>query len=163
MIREQAMRPVNWLKEKWSALTTLIADIDMPDLSWSGIKDMFKGVINKLIGGLNWAICKAVGLYNSTIGQIGIGDFSFSITAPQIPPWHTGGIVPGGPGANVPAMLQGGERVIPRNSVNYAGGGGGSSQVFNISINSQYSPGDILKSIVQSGATDEVAYLNTVG
>ena len=48
-----------------------------------------------------------------------------------------------------------------------ASGGGGSTvtshnQSFNITINSSYSPGDILRSIAQAGAIDETAYLNTV-
>ena len=50
------------------------------------------------------------------------------------------------------------------------GGGGGAgsgsitthNQSFNININSSFSPGDILRSITQSGAVDETAYLNTV-
>ena len=99
-----------------------------------------------------------------TFGPFSVPDWLQVSNIPQIPTWHTGGIVPGGPSSQVPAILQGGEQVIPRSARSQiGGGGGGTSQVFNININSNFSPGDIVRSIAQSGATDEVAYLNTVG
>ena len=168
MVKDQAMRPINWLKEKYNALKTFMAGISLPDLSWSSIKDTLKDMVNLLIGGINKAILWLIEKWNNTIGLIKIPftDWGFKIDNPesyQIPTWHTGGIVPGGPGSQIPAMLQGGEQVIPRSQRQNQGSGGGTNQVFNISISSTFSPGDIIKSITQSGATDEIAYLNTVG
>lgn len=56
--------------------------------------------------------------WNNTVGRLsftipgwipGVGGNSFSV--PHIPTFHTGGTVPGNPGQNVLAVLQGGERV----------------------------------------------------
>ena len=168
MVKDQAMRPINWLKEKYNALKTFMAGISLPGLSWSSIKDTLKDMVNLLIGGINKAILWLIEKWNNTIGLIKIPftDWGFKIDNPesyQIPTWHTGGIVPGGPGSQIPAMLQGGEQVIPRSQRQNQGSGEGTNQVFNISISSNFSPGDIIKSITQSGATDEIAYLNTVG
>jgi hypothetical protein len=74
-------------------------------------------------------------LWNSTVGQLsfkvpgwvpGIGDKGFQM--PKLPEMHSGGIVPGPRGANVPIMAQAGERVIP------AGGGMGGN-TYNINVN----------------------------
>lgn len=63
--------------------------------------------------------------WNNTIGRLrwtvpswvpGVGGNSFS--APRLPHFHSGGVVPGAPGSEMIAVLQAGERVIP------AGGGG---------------------------------------
>jgi hypothetical protein len=64
--------------------------------------------------------------WNGTVGKLHwtvpgwvpkIGGNSFS--APRLPHFHSGGVVPGTPGSEVLAVLQAGERVTP------AGGGGG--------------------------------------
>ena len=46
---------------------------------------------------------------NGNIGTVG----GFTIGTPDIPYLHAGGIVPGVPGSDVPAILQAGERVLP--------------------------------------------------
>jgi hypothetical protein len=170
LIKEKAMVPVNWVKDKYNSLKSLLGNLGLPDWDFGDLMGVVKNIANAVIGGINQAICWVVEKYNSTIGKIGfppewkfVGGMGLSITPPQIDKWHTGGIVPGGPSTNVPAILQGGERVIPRSSRSQMGGGGGTNQTFNININSNFSPGDIIRSIAQSGATDEVAYLNTVG
>lgn len=65
-------------------------------------------------------------LWNNTVGRLSfsvpdwvpiIGGNSFS--APRLPTFHRGGVVPGAPGSEMVAVLQAGERVIP------AGGSGG--------------------------------------
>lgn len=67
--------------------------------------------------------------WNNTIGRLhwtvpgwvpGVG--GNSISAPTLPKFHTGGIVPGGMGSETLAVLQAGERVTP------AGGGSGHSE-----------------------------------
>jgi len=168
MIKEKAMVPVNWVKDKYNSLKATLGNLSLPDWSFGDLLDIVKNIANAVLGGINKAICWIVEKYNATIGKLGLpswmGGWSASISSPpQIPKWHTGGIVPGGPSAQVPAILQGGEQVIPRSERQMGGGGGGTVQTFNININSTFAPGDIIRSIVQSGATDEVAYLNTVG
>jgi len=170
MIKEKAMIPVNWVKDKYNSLKAMLDNLSLPDWDFGDLLSIVKDIANAVIGGINQAICWIVEKYNSTIGKIGfpadwkvVGGMGLSITPPQIGKWHTGGIVPGGPSAQVPAILQGGEQVIPRSARSQMGGGGGTNQTFNININSNFSPGDIIRSIAQSGATDEVAYLNTVG
>jgi len=159
-----------------------LGEFELPSFSLggllTGLKDAAVGGLNSLIGWINEGVCKIVdGWNNMSIFGFDMGKFTPDIKAPQIPiigggntddpgVLHQGGLVPGGANANVPAILQGGEMVLPRNRVAgmQAGGGGGNiNQTFNININSNFSPGDIVKSIAQSGATDEVAYLNTVG
>jgi len=168
MIKEKAMIPVNWVKDKYNSLKGMLDNMSMPDWNFSGIMQIVKNIGNMVIGGINKALCWVVEKYNSTIGWLKLPDWSTDWATidspPQIKAWHTGGIVPGGPSAQVPAILQGGEQVIPRSARSQIGGvGGGTNQTFNININSNFSPGDIIRSIAQSGATDEVAYLNTVG
>jgi len=170
MIKEKAMIPVNWVRDKYNSLKATLGNLSLPDWDFGDLLGIVKNIANAVLGGVNQAICWIVEKYNSTIGKLGLpswmGGWSAHIdNPPQIPQWmHTGGIVPGGPSSNVPAILQGGEQVIPRSARSQmSGGGGGTNQTFNININSNFSPGDIIRSIAQSGATDEVAYLNTVG
>ena len=157
--------------------------------SWSMGKLDFLGKIgktiaNKIIGALNKAIDWIIGKWNDTITAdfmgFGLPDWITSnITIPEgkfkiptIGSKQIGGLIPGGPGDKVPAILHGGEYVVPSHLVKSLRGGGGGgvgsgsitthNQSFNININSSFSPGGILRSITQSGAVDETAYLNTV-
>lgn len=52
----------------------------------------------------------------------------------SIPFFHSGGTVPGPAGQAVPAMLQGGERVLPRGHSQNSGGGDGMSVTINIGV-----------------------------
>ncbi|GAA4681384.1 hypothetical protein [Phytohabitans rumicis] len=78
--------------------------------------------------------------WNATVGQLswtvpnwvpfGLG--GNSISAPQLPQFHSGGVVPGAAGQEMLAVLQAGERVIPAGgggavTVVVAAGGGGTS------------------------------------
>lgn len=75
---------------------------------WNPIKDGFRSV-------LNWIIDRWNGLEFKmpSVGPIG----GFTVGVPNIPRLHSGGVVPGTPGSDVLAMLQAGERVIPRGGV----------------------------------------------
>jgi hypothetical protein len=179
MVKEKFMAPIRWAKEKWD---------ELKDLSWGDVKDwglgklsflgdIGKNIANKIIDALNGAISFVIDKWNNMI----VGEFmGFSLPnwvqsklkiendSFTIPNFAIGGRVPGGPGNRVPAILHGGEYVVPSHLVKdvAAGGGGGTvtshNQSFNITINSSYAPGDILRSITQAGAIDETAYLNTV-
>ena len=186
LLKEKVMAPIRWVQEKWEELKNLSFD-DVK--SWSMGKLDFLGKIgktiaNKIIGALNNAITwiieqwnelivkdfKGFGLPNWITDNISIDPGSFQI--PTIGSKQIGGLIPGGPGDKVPAILHGGEYVVPSHLVKSLRGGGGGgvgsgsitthNQSFNININSSFSPGDILRSITQSGAVDETAYLNTV-
>ena len=87
-----------------------------------GIKNAFKAAFNFVADVWN----RGIGQLSFTVpGWVpGIGGNTFS--APRIPKFHTGGVVPGMAGTEVLAILQAGERVSPRGT----GGGGGTTLRF---------------------------------
>lgn len=87
---------------------------------WQGFRD----AINGIIGGWNSLQFTVPSIDLPLIGTVG----GFTIGVPSIPYLHSGGIVPGVPGSDVLAMLQAGERVVPRGQI----GSGGT--VININI-----------------------------
>jgi hypothetical protein len=91
---------------------------------WNGILGAFKSVINAIIRGWN-SLSFSLPRVDTPFGVIG----GFTLGTPNIPYLHSGGIVPGRRGSDVPAILQAGERVIPMNE---AGSGNGGSVVINI-------------------------------
>ena len=89
------------------------------DMAWSGVVDVLKGIINLLITGIN-AFIRLVNVPFKSLKDWDIlpewirNDIP---VIPEIPKFHQGGIVPGTPGQEVLAVLQAGERVVPRNRV----------------------------------------------
>lgn len=90
---------------------------------WLG--DAFKSLGNAIFAPFRWAFNKVSDAWNNTIGRLswsvpswipGIGGNTISV--PQLPKFHSGGVVPGAAGSEMLAVLQAGETVIP------AGGGG---------------------------------------
>ena len=90
---------------------------------WDGLWTGFKGVINSIIGGWNGLKFSMPSIDLGPLGHVG----GFTIGTPNIPYLHSGGVVPGVPGSDVLAMLQAGERVLPRGAT-----GGGAPIVVNI-------------------------------
>lgn len=111
--------------------------------TWIGDKvgmfvDLFKGIPGKLKSAfsglfdiLTWPYRTAFNFisdaWNNTVGKLhwtipdwvpGVG--GKEISAPHLPHFHTGGVVPGTPGSEMLAVLQAGEKVIPAGQ---AGGG----------------------------------------
>lgn len=96
------------------------------------------GLGKSLLDVITWpyrtAFSKIAKLWNNTVGKLsfeipswvpgGVGGKGFSM--PKLPEFHSGGIVPGAKGADVPIMAQAGETVIP------AGQSGGT--VINITV-----------------------------
>jgi hypothetical protein len=162
-IKDKAKEPITWLQGKYDTLVAFLRGISMPSLSWSSIGTALTDMINGMLGWLNEKLCSLFqGWNNASLGPLHMPEFLKVKDIPQITiPFHTGGIVPGGMNQNSLAVLQGGERVTTRGQS--AGGGGGTNQTISITINSNFSPGDIIRSITQSGAVDSAAYLNTVG
>lgn len=94
------------------------------------IGGFFQGIGSAIIGAFRWAFNSVAGLWNNTVGRInfsipswvpGIGGNSFGV--PNIPTFHTGGVVPGFQGSEMLAVLQAGERVTPAGQVRGEGGG----------------------------------------
>ena len=105
------------------------------------------GVIGKVFGAVTGTVKSAInaviGLVNGMIRAIDSVQFHVHIDPPdplpkihfdwngvglgQLPYLHSGGLVPGTPGADVLAVLQAGERVLPR-----GGAGGGQPIIVNI-------------------------------
>jgi len=112
---------IGWIRDRWNGLMGWFMGI--PD--WFGrifgsvgnaISSAFKSAINWVIDRLNWFVDRA----NDIIYGINvISPFNDIPNIPHIPRMHTGGIVPGMPGTEVPIMAMAGERVTP----NGQGGG----------------------------------------
>lgn len=99
----------NWLKELPGKLKDKFLSI--ADVISSPFRKAFNFVAdawNNTIGRLSWTV-------PGWVPNLG----GNTISAPQLPKFHTGGVVPGAPGTEVPIMALAGETVVP------AGRGGG--------------------------------------
>ncbi|SCG38260.1 hypothetical protein [Micromonospora zamorensis] len=117
-----------WIKGAFNSITDKAGDLidymkDMPDK----LKKAFSKVTDFIFAPFRAAFNKVSDAWNYTIGSLswsvpgwipGIGGNSISV--PDLPKFHSGGIVPGTPGSEVMAVLQAGERVTP-----VTGSGGG--------------------------------------
>lgn len=102
---------------------------------WNFFKDlpgMLLGIADKIKDAILWPYKTAFNmiakLWNQTVGRLsfevpswvpGMGGKGFAM--PQLPTFHSGGVVPGTPGQAVPILAMAGETVIPAGR----GGGGG--------------------------------------
>jgi len=115
----------NWIKDAASSAWNFLKKIP----GWIAT------AFSKIAGFISAPYRKAFNLisdaWNNTIGRLswtvpgwvpGIGGNTISV--PNLPKFHSGGTVPGPPGSEMLAVLQGGEEVIPR-----GGDGGGTVQV----------------------------------
>jgi TP901 family phage tail tape measure protein len=117
---------IQWMWEKFNWLK-------------DGIGSVFGGIKDAIISAFKAAFNMVVSIWNGTVGGLGfdvpdwvpgIGGKSFKV--PELTQWaHSGGIVGGMPGANVPMMLQTGEMVLSQDQqamllgrTNGDGGGG---------------------------------------
>lgn len=98
----------------------------------------FMTVSNGIAGAFRSAFNFVARAWNNTIGRLrwtvpgwvpGLG--GASISAPQLPTFHTGGVVPGMPGQEVLALLRAGERVTPAGQ-----GGSGVTMTFGGNVDS---------------------------
>lgn len=161
----------NWSRA-WDGLKNVVAG------AWNGIVAtvrMFVGIAQGILGGLiSWigsafsgigqlilapfraALAGFKSLWNSTIGGKGfstpswipgIGGKEF-----RIPTLHTGGIVPGPIGQEVPAILQAGEAVLPIQAVrNLAAERSGGGATYNITVNAGISdPAEVGRRVVDA-------------
>lgn len=127
----------DWVSGSFDGLVTLVTGLPgrmlgLFDGMWDGIKDAFKAAVN-------WVIDK----WNNLSFHIGGGSVfgislpSVTIDTPDIPRFHSGGIVPGVPGVDRLILAQAGEGVLSRDDMSQirhalvAGNGGGKQIVIN--------------------------------
>jgi len=145
---------IAYLKLWWTILQTTF-DLIWGGIQWlwekfqwikDGISTVFNGVKDAIIGAFKSAFNMVVSIWNSTVGGLsfdipswvpGIGGKTFGI--PKLTQWaHTGGIVGGMPGANVPMMLQTGEMVLSQDQqamlLGRMNGGAGGASVYNVNV-----------------------------
>jgi hypothetical protein len=104
---------VGWIVDRWNGLMNWFSGIP----GWFGkifsgignaIAGAFKSAINWVIDRLNWLVDRA----NDLIYGINvISPFNDIPNIPHIPRMHTGGVVQGRPGQEVPIMAMAGERI----------------------------------------------------
>lgn len=133
----------DWIKKAASSAWDFIKKIP----GWIGTA--FAKVADFITAPFRFAFNKIADLWNNTIGALhfslpdwipGIG--GKSIDVPNIPKFHSGGVVPGMPGQEVLAILQAGETVTPAGRSAPRGGGRGGT----------------LKVIVVGGDKEAVSY-----
>jgi hypothetical protein len=90
--------------------------------AWEGIKVAAVAVANTVASVFKAVFNQIADVWNNTVGRLSWsvpGWVPFiggnHIAVPKIPKFHSGGVVPDVPGGEMLAVLQSGERVIPRN------------------------------------------------
>lgn len=110
-LKDGARAAKDWAVTKFTELVTFVKGLPKKITSaasgmFDGIKNAFKAALNWLIGkwnGLSFTI-PSVTVFGKTVGGA-------TISTPDIPYFHQGGIVPGGLGSETLAMLRAGEKV----------------------------------------------------
>lgn len=115
-----------WIKGAWDAIVNKAASVQAWLHGMPGrLRAAFASIANTLSAPFRSAFNHIVDAWNNTIGRLswsvpgwvpGIGGFSISV--PNLPHFHTGGVVPGATGSEMLAVVQAGETIIP------ASGGG---------------------------------------
>lgn len=110
-----------WIKGAWDSIVNQGVKVV---LWFYKMRDQVKSVFAKIgeavFAPFRWAFNKVADAWNNTIGRLhfsipGIpGIFGgYSISVPNLPHFHQGGVVPGVPGSEMLAVLQAGETVTP--------------------------------------------------
>lgn len=125
-----------WIKKNWPLLLSILtgpigAAVIWIVRHWEDVLGFFKGIPGKLkeffgkvkdfiTAPFRSAFNFVADAWNNTVGQLqwtvpnwvpGIG--GNTVGAPKLPKFHTGGVVPGPPGAEVPILARAGETVLP--------------------------------------------------
>lgn len=109
---------VDWFKGTAWPVIQQVAQLIMQVIGivaqdWVNKFNMIKGAVEAVVGAIRAVISAAQDMSNKVKGGL------------KIPGFQHGGFVPGAFNQAVPAILHGGERVIPRTGVDVNGGGGG--------------------------------------
>lgn len=112
-LKERTTNAKDWIVEKFDAVVSFFKE--MPGKIRDGASGMWDGIKNAFKSALNWIIDKWNGLEftlpSMDLGPLGkIGGWTMGV--PDIPRFHSGGRVPGGPSSESLAILQGGEAVL---------------------------------------------------
>lgn len=110
---------VTWIRNAWNGLMDFFSKLPGRILGFfralgSGISSIFKGAVNAVIDLLNGGIGLINGLIHGINNVSGVVGIPAIPDIPRIPRLHTGGYVDGPLGSEQLAILQAGERVIPR-------------------------------------------------
>lgn len=89
---------------------------------WANLYNGFVSVANMIISAWNSTL-------GGILGAIGIDVKVTKLTAMKVPKFHSGGIVPGSPGKEVPAILQAGETVLSMSQTRARANAGGGGQL----------------------------------
>jgi hypothetical protein len=130
-----------WVKVFQTAFGILGKAVGVLQSAFRVMGDAIGAVFKAVSGAVKGAINAVIGVINGLIGAINGIQVHIHINPPigpsigfdwngmnigKLPYLHAGGVVPGVPGSNVPAILQAGERVIPA--------GGGAQTIVHIHI-----------------------------
>lgn len=108
-ISKAASATKNWVVKTFNSLVSFFGGL--PGRAKSAFSGMFDGVKSAFRSALNWVIDRwnnfSIPGINTPFGTIG------GFNTPNLPRFHSGGVVPGAPGSEMVAVLQAGERVTP--------------------------------------------------
>jgi len=136
----------NWIKDAASSAWNFLKKIP----GW--IATAFSGIAKFISAPYRKAFNLISDAWNNTIGRLswtvpgwvpGIGGNTISV--PNLPKFHSGGTVPGPPGSEMLAVLQGGEEVVPR------GGDGGGTVHVTVMLNREVLINGLAKGVRRRG------------
>jgi hypothetical protein len=115
-IKAGATAVFTWVSGKFNSLVTFVTGL--PGRISSAASGMFDGIKSAFRSAINWVIDRWNGLSFSIPGVDthipGVGKIGgFTLSTPNIPKFHTGGVVPGRPGQEILALVQAGETITP--------------------------------------------------
>lgn len=117
-IKEKVTGVKDWFVDRFNDVVDFMTDLPgrigrAVSGMWDGVKDTFRGVINTVIGWWNDLSFELRIPTNVVTEFLQIAGKGFTLNTPNIPKFHTGGVVPGRPGQEQLAVLMAGETVIP--------------------------------------------------
>lgn len=113
---------------------------------WDGLTSAFRDAVNGIIDAWN--------RLSFTVGGgsfLGVDIPSFTLDTPNLPRLHEGGTVPGAPGQEVLALLEGGEEVTPADE--RGGRGGDTTNVFVQAWSDRFSFAQVERELAMHGVT----------
>jgi hypothetical protein len=108
-LKTGATAAAKWVADKFNATVSFLKGL--PKRAGSAFAGMFDGIKSAFRSALNWVIDRwnnfSIPGISTPFGTIG------GFNTPNLPRFHTGGVVPGAPGTEVPILAMAGERVTP--------------------------------------------------
>jgi hypothetical protein len=106
----------DWIKNAFWAVVQFHID------AGNKLVSIFQSIGSAILAPFKWAFNEISDAWNKTIGSLSwhVPDWvpfigGNTISAPRLPHFHSGGVVPGAPGSEMLAVLQAGETVTPAN------------------------------------------------